>query len=372
MSSQMNMAIIPYTAPKTPEEFIRSEFEKRTLPSLENRLWLNIFSYLNLQSLAGCSEVDRCWKQLSSDRALWSPIFENTDLSHVKTPYSSISPSWKYRNLALSFTSSDRFGAAIAACEKAAKLDNINGAYGLRDICKQASKVKDYKTAIQCQQLAKQYHPDAGDEAMSFLIQSQVKDANFIENSEKLLQLSLALINEDREFGFQALMPVVKKCADLGMFEKAMEYTRIGQTLGNLKTCSRPRDHSDDIDPFREMSCHMLSLKQYKLSEECARKLDTNRYHPESLFADIIFKQIEEENFFNELLIAELKPGTLFWVKAYNGLVFGLLDHERYEEAKKYAQSRLQAPSEFGKFDFIVELKKKFADLKMDVDLWLG
>lgn len=368
----MSTALIPYTPPKTPMEFIKSEIEKRNPPKLPSELMLYIFSFLDVRSLSRCSLVDQRWKQLSSDRILWTNIFEKTDLSHVRTQRSFMSEAWRYRDLTLNFSGSNRFEPAIAACEKCAQLDAYNGAYGFRDLCKKACEVKDYKTAMKCQKLAKQYYADAGNEAMSFLIKSQVEDLNFLEHSEALIQLSVELIDEDREFGLQALITVAKKFADLQMFKEAMKYTQLGRTLRDSRHCSRRRNHNDDIHPFNEMGKHMLSLRQYKLSEECARKLDKQYHYPEEFYSDIIVKQIQEENFVNEALFSEIRPETKSWITASEGLVFGLIDNGRYDEAQKIAKSRLQATWGFRKHEFKHKLEKKLLSLGINAILWLG
>lgn len=372
MSSSMSMALIPYTRPKTPSEFIKSEIEKKNPPNIYIELMIHIFSFLDVRSLSRCSLVDKQWKLLSSDKILWSNIFRKTNLSHVKTENSFMSEAWRYRDLSLIFSQSKRFGSAIAACEKCAQLDAHNGAYSFRDLSKMACEAKDYKTALRCQQLAKQYYADAGNEAMSFFIKSQVKELNFLENSESLIQLSVDLINEDREFGLLALITVAKKFADLQMFDEAMKYTQLGRSLRDSRRCTRGRNHNDDIHPFVEMGKHMLSLKQYKLAEECARKLDEKYYHPDWLYSDIIVKQMQEENYVNEALFFEIGTETSPWIKASEALVFGLIDNERYVEAQKIAKSRLQATWDFGKHDFSYRLERKLFSLGINITLWLS
>ena len=283
----------------------------------------------------------------------------------MKTQLSFVSEDWRYRDLALIFTGSGRFEPAIAACEKSAQLNAHNGAYGFRDLCTKACEVNDYKTALECQKLSKQYYADAGNQSMSILIISQTEDSNFLEHSEALVQSSVDLIDEDREFGLQALISVAKKFADLQMFEDAMTYTELASTLKVARGCKRDRDTSNDVYPFIEMSQYMLSLKQYKLAEEYARKVNPCFCSsPNWLFSNIIAKQMQEENFVNEALFSEINNVTEAWRRTCEALVFGLIDNGRYDEAQKFAKSRLQTAPNYGKDDFKRKLERKLLQLE--------
>lgn len=365
-----------------PKEIISQnslEIEKNNVPNLPSELIKILFSFLDAKSLSICSLVSLEWKQFSSDKELWSKIFENFDLYQLQNYFFNMDKVEEYRKLSVKLTPSNRFGAAIAACEKSAKLDAHTDAcgfrdisYAFRDISEVACKVKDYKTAMHCQMLAQQYFAVVGHEAMSLIIKCQVADANFLENSDRLINMAIALIDGDREFGLQALIAIAKKFADLQMFDEAMKYTQLGRTLRSSRNCRRGRDQRDDIHSFTEMGKHMLSLKQYKLSEECARKLDPHYFYPEWLYADILVKQIQEENFVNESLFSKIKFGTAHWITASEGLVFGLIDHGRYEEAKNIAKLRLKVEWSFGMPQFEKRLNEILTKLEMDVNLWLA
>lgn len=293
-------ALIPYNPPKTPMEFITWKMEKKNPSRLENEQIVRIFLFLDVRDLAKSSQVSQRWKLLS--------------------------------NIGLQSTS-------------------------------------DYTIAGLFQKLAEQYCADVENEAMCYVIKSRVTNPNFLQHSDALIQLSQKLIAEDREFGLQALMAIAKKFADLQMFGKAMETTELARTLGHLRQCPRaPYHNSETVYPFAEMGAHMLSLKQYKLAEECADKLNLPyRLDAEvqwglpdlaspmlqgNLYADIVVKQINEENLVNETLFSKIECDTCPWVKAIEGLALGLIKHNRCREATEFAKSRLRTTWEFGKAHF--------------------
>lgn len=348
-----------YTSSKNLGESI----EKIKLPKLVNELILHIFSFLDVQSLNRCFLVSHKWKMLSSDRVLWNKIFEDFDLSKFKIKLFFMNEAWQYRSLSISFNESNCFGAAIAAAEKCAKFDAIKAAYAFKEICQKACEVKDYKTASQCQKLSKQHFADAGNLAMSFLIKSRVENADFLDHCEKLVELSLSLIDQDREFGLQALLAIAKKLADLSMFEKAIDYTELATALRGSRSCNRARNKCNDVHPFLQMAEYMIYLKQYVLAEECAKKADQNDYDCQWIYADIVIQQIQEENFVNESLFSKLETETMPWMKASEALVFGLIDNNRYCEAQKIAKSILQATWDFGKSKFKRKLEEKLVTL---------
>ncbi len=336
-------------------------------PRLPNELIVHIFSFFDMRTLVRCPSICREWKELSSDEILWKGIFEKTNLSQFKLKFFSLDEAWTYRDISSKFIESGRFGAAIAACNKCGELNKSNGAYALRDLCMKACEIKDYEMAYRCQKLAEEYvayaekdteHTAcAANETISYIIKSQVTDPNFLENYENLINLSVTLIDKDREFGLQALIAIAKKFADLQLFDKAMELTQLAKTLGDSRVCKRGRNHSDDIHPFNQMSKHMLSLKQYKLAEECADK-SVEQCPSSWLYSEIVIKQIREEKFFNEPLYSKVKHGTMPWICASEALVFNLIDMGRIEEAQKIAQERLQLTWFYGMSDF----KKKFEE----------
>jgi hypothetical protein len=362
MSSATNLTLM--NLPKTPKELESSQIEKQNYPCLPTQLMLRVFSYLDILNLSKCSLVNHQWKRWSSDKTLWKNLIAKFDISQW-APQTYMGVAWKYRDLALSFSKSFLFGAAITCCETGMKHgDSIGGPHTLRDICRRACQIKDYKTALECQQLAKQLLASAGNLAMSDIIHFQTRAANFLENSEKLIESSLNLIEEDRDLGLEALVTIAKKFASLQMFDKAMQYTQLATNVRDSKKCSRSGEHID-IQPFREMGKHMLSLNQCNLAEECAKKIGRNNFAKE-LFADIIIKQIQEENFINERLLAEIEFDTIPWERACEGLVFGLIDKARYEEAQKIANLRLQ--SNFGNSRFTEKLRHKLMSLGMFAD----
>lgn len=262
---------------------------------------------------------------------------------------------------------------SFAACEQSAKLNPFIGGYGFRDLCKSACDRKDYETALECQLLAKKYDEDAGNEAMGCLIISQAKNSNFLEVANKLISQSIALIDEDREYGLQALMKIAKKFANLQKYEEAMQCTQLAKTLGDSRDCTRERRPLLDILPFNKMSEHMLKLKQYKLAEEYARKSEDRFGATSWLFTHILIKQMKEENFLNEALLAEMppNPNTESGVTAIEAVVFFLIDKGRLDEAQKFAKIRGLLQLDIDQ-DFKLELEKKLAKSGIDVNAWLS
>jgi tetratricopeptide (TPR) repeat protein len=334
-----------------------------------NDITFNIFTFLDLRSLVRSSLVCKNWKDVSENASLWREILNRTDLSLVETKNSFISIAWKYRDISLIFSDSERFHPAIEACKISAKHDPHNGAYGFRDICQKACDMNRYDIALKCQQLAKHYYADAGNAAMSYFIKSQAAKSDFLEIYQQLIEMSVNLIEDDREYGLQSLMEVAKKLADLNRFGEAMHYTQLARTLRDSRDCTRGRDHSDDIHPFTFMGKHMLSLKQYKLAEECARKIDVRHYHPEWLYAEIVVKQIQEEHFVNDRLFSEIRPKMAPFITAAEGLVFGLIACGRYDEAKDFTKLRMQLDRVVGKYDFKRKIKE---NLGVSVEDWFA
>ncbi len=377
MNNSIKTNVMPQRVEATPMELeMETGGTANALSILPNEIIVRIFSFLGI-TLLKCPQVCKEWKRLSSDndlwsRELWSDIFKTADLSHVKTYNSFMKEDSKYRDIALQFMKSNKIGVAIAACERCAQINASNGAWGFRDLCKAACDRKEYETALQCQQLSKKYEADAGNQAMSYFIISQVCDPNFLESAEKLISHSKALINKDREFGLQALMTIAKKFADLQKYEKAMQCTQLARTLGDARDCTRGRNQNDDIHPFNLMSAHMLGLKQYKLAEECARKGESHFCHTDWLFSYIIKKQMEQENFVNIALLTEISPNTLPGITTYEAVVFHLIDHGRFNEAKKWAKIRLNIDWEYDKHPFKINLERKLAGSGIVMNAWLS
>lgn len=369
----LSSAIIPYVPPKSPMDFIRSEVERMN-PSavplgLPKELALAIFAFLDRQSLSRCFLVSHDWKLLADDRFLWSEIFRRRPiLERENSPFNEAK---EYHDIAIKFSQSGLFGAAFAASQVCVQFTPEVGAYSFSYLSKKACDAKRYEAALDFQQLAMAHHADAGNEAESYLIIGQISEANFLDKSDQLIQRAVALIDSDREFGLQALVAIAKKFADLKMFEGSMKYAQLAQSLGEAKTCLRKRNFDRDTHPFTEMSRHMLSLKQYALAEECAKKMDARFCQPANIYADIILAQMEDEDYINESLLAELKPETMPWVQTHEGLVFGLIAKGRYKEGQKLAQIRLQVEWRYGVAEFKRELKNKLDGLGLDSNDWM-
>jgi len=60
-----------------------------------NDVTFNIFTFLDLRSLARASLVCINWRDVSDNASLWREILNKTDLSRVKTENSFISIAWK-------------------------------------------------------------------------------------------------------------------------------------------------------------------------------------------------------------------------------------------------------------------------------------
>jgi hypothetical protein len=379
----MSMSIaVHYSSQETVSNVVACSVEKeeeKNFPHLFPNLGILFFSFLDKASLVKCSLVNKEYAKISANQNLWIEILKKLNFSEIKAKWGRNGGAWKYRKVSLQFIKTNRFHAAFVACEKCAQLDASVGAFGFRDLCIKMCKIKNYEVAARCQELANSYFlslkkkdcfVNPGYESMSHYIQSRVEDSNFLEKSEELIQLSLTLIDDDREFGLQALMTIVKKFADLKMFEKAMALTQQARNLRDQKECKRERNHGEDIEPFVVMGKHLVSLKQYQLAEECARKIDFWVYNPHWIYKDIVIKQIREENFVNESLFSKIR--SISWIEASEGLVWGLIDHERYDEAQKIAKSRLSTIWDGKKDKFKLKLGERLKSIGIDPDLWLS
>lgn len=330
--------------------------EDPILSFLPIELVVQIFSSLGELHLAKLCLLNHKWKQLSSKREFWNLVWENIHLTQISTPHSFRCAGTRYKQLSEKFSIANRFEAAIAACEKCATINNLFAGNGLKDISKMACDAKNYETAKECQMLAKKHWANSGSEAMCIIIQSQVSDEDFLKNSKKLIQSAVTLINENRRFGLKALLTIAQKFVEMKMFAEALECTQLG--INDSKIC-------DEENPYLVMAKYMITQKQYTLAEAYAKKLD----HPEALYSDIVTMQIKEEKFFNSSLYALIKPDTASWFIASDGLVFGLINMEKYEEAKKIAQARIE--TSFGSFLFRCNLKTTLTNLGIDASTWL-
>ena len=365
MNTSINFGPILCTPPHTSKEFIACVEEKTNIECLDRATMLRIFTFLDMRTLLKCSLVSKRWKWMSADRFLWKALFATTDLSHIKTENSFRSISYKYTDISLAFVRTSRFEIAMAACEKSAQHDAVDGASGLRNLCVEACKLKEYETAMLCCTLAKKFHQNIGNQAVAHCIESRVKDSDFLEKATELVHLSVDLIKDDREFGLQALMTIAKKFADLELFKDAIDYTQQAHNLRDEYPCNRERICHNDIHPFGEMGKHFLDLNQYELAINCAKKVCRQHHRHEYLYAAIILKQIQKNNFINESLFAEIERETLPWIFACEGLAFGLLDHHRLDEAKKYAKMRLSVTWFNGKNEFEKKFKEKLNHLEI-------
>lgn len=348
------------------------------ISTLPDELLLNIFSFLGLKSLARSCEVNRHWNRLSYDKSLWSGIFKISHFDRIKT---NCGNDHKYSDLTKIFDRTQRFSIVIAGCQKAVKLKDACSGFGLMDICKAACDLKDYDMGLLCQQLAKQYHSEAGNEAMSYFIRSRVADSNFIKIYKKLIKSSLDLVMKDREFGLEALITITKKLADLELFEESMKYTQLAEELQNTRKCDRPRILSDDIHPCYDMAKHLLRLKQYKLAEECAKKMRRCNCHENYfIYSKIVIAQFKEENIINEKLLSELRSHPSYWTSTSTTLAIALIDYRRYKEAKKFAKSVFaidksyvgsRPDDQFNCMDLVRDLRDKLIKEGLNIKDWL-
>jgi hypothetical protein len=284
---------------------------------------MHVFSSLDFRSLARCSLVCKKWKQLSSAQNLWKDLFVKQVL-----PYGFRVTSY-YARLTFPFVGSQRCEVALAGCEMIPLshggdkecVDHVR-AESFRDLCKQACLVHEYKFAQECQQKASQYLAEAGSQAMWVLIKTQAEDSDFLEKSEKLLQLARELIKQDREYGLDALIAVAKRFADLKDFTQALKLIEEARTLrDSIPLIERPTSPFDreyhfdrNILPVAEMCKHLVRLGQYELVQECFKNIEKEYFHPEWLPKEM--GEVEEENFIKRLLSPELQSGTIPWVMA--------------------------------------------------------
>lgn len=354
--------LIPHNPAQVGAELVRPKKEKKIVKNVfEVPLF---FSFLDLKHLSRCFLVNKKWKHLASSNLLWKSVFERTNFVFLRTYNSFISEAWKYRDLSMNFARANQFGAAIAACQKCAELSSINGAQGFKDLCEKACRIKDYKTAVECAQLAESCHPDVGSQAINIFIKTQlieVTEIQFLKNVNNLIDMSVDLVDKDREFGLDALISVAKKMADFKNLEVAIRYTVRAEALKKEKKCKRQRNEEQDVNPFFEMAQHMLTLKEYGFAESCAKQ--SKHKLIDSLLTEIVIKQLEEEEIFNEGLLKQLKPGTIYWITAYERAALGLIDHKKFRKANEMLKIRFSAEKICNTRPFRYELKQKLKEL---------
>jgi hypothetical protein len=364
----------------TPSHQQSMEINKNNNPgfifNLPDDIIVSIFTSLGLQ-LKDCTAICKKWYLLTTQatektRQLWLTIFNNISMSRQRTlnwdgRFCSFddSDSQKYWFIADYCSGCHKFGLALAAADKCESLDPTKGALAFGSIIRAALWIKDYKLAEQCQQLANKYSPNEGslifregDNEIKKHILSKIKHQDFLEVSDKLISLSLALIDNDDSSGFglwlglESLMTIALQFAKLQKFEEAMKYTQLARTLRDAKAPQKKRSQNY-IKLFNQMGLRLLSLKQYKLAEECAKSGEPQLIYPDYLYAKIIIGQIRDENYVNETLLDQLRFNNNIYIEtstknndealsACREAVFALIDQGKYKEAKKYAEICLQ------------------------------
>jgi len=217
--------------PLSPERSFKTEKEITKKKRVPNALIVHIFSFVPMQNLSQCSRVCSFWKFCSFDRtALKIIVFRSKNIP-VNTRQEKIKAAWKYREISSKCDLNDPFqtAAAIAACEEGAKFNTHNAAYGLKELCNQACKKKNFSAAAKCQQLAHKYYADAGNQALAILIKAKIEEPDFTKNAEHLIRLSQNLLLIGNEGGLHALSAIAKKCKELRFFDKVNSIAQIMQ-----------------------------------------------------------------------------------------------------------------------------------------------
>jgi hypothetical protein len=274
---------------------------------------------------------------LIAEERVGEALFAKIDLPQLTIDGSAFSGAEMWKQLSIKLFESHRYGPGLAACKKCAALDAACGVEGFKALCESACSNEQYEVAEQCQRYAQNYDADAGNEAMSCILESQAEGSAY-KDLEHLIQLSVDLTEKDREFGLRPLMAIAKRYAKLSDFPRALSCTQLAKKIRDSKKCERERDQDKDAFPFSAMCLYMLSLKQYKLAEEYAGRSEVESELEsdglEWLFSRIIITQIQEDAL-NENLLSKLKPGSMTWQEVSPGLVVYYNSHGKSEEAKK-------------------------------------
>lgn len=146
------------------------------------------------------------------DEVWWTQCFNTIDLAPIETRHSFMEPSWRYRDFSEILVKGGYVNAGLAAAKKCVEMDPHNGGYALRDLCQWTLSNPDF--ALQCAELAKTAYADAGSEAMMYILLSRIAEVNEAKEMDELIERSVALTREDREYGLKVLFVICLRLTD--------------------------------------------------------------------------------------------------------------------------------------------------------------
>lgn len=220
--------------------------------TLPENLMHEIFSFHSLKQLL-CKNaiVNKRWRQISDYCPLWQGIFKKETRYTNSLPY-----------LASKFLRQSLWGAAFAATEAYAQVKHKDymGVYHFLDIGEDVCKAKNYVFAHKCLEICSGEININTSYLMFHIIKSQVKEANFVENADELINLTKELRRKDNYLGLLSFKKIANECVDFHLYEKAISCTKKAEKFN-------PRDNKHLN--FYKMAARLLKLKEYGWFKEC-------------------------------------------------------------------------------------------------------
>lgn len=297
--------------------------------------------------------------------------YPNADLSKLNASNSFISTDWLYRDLSMIFAQHDFWNLASAAAARCSALDAHNGAFNFRDLCRVALARNNQEKAWLFQAEAQKFSPDAGGQSLMAILEQKINLATDPESSLDQIEAHLTpLLELDREYGLRCLIAVAKKAVDAQKTEMALTLVERAFKERQGRDCRRGRNHSDDVQPYRDMARYCVQLKQYELSELFARKADTHSTHLSWHLTDIVTSKLADETV-DHRLIDELHACGRLTEDLVVQITSVLFAQNHLNEARQLLIRHFEGLEQFGRDSLIRRLEKPLKSKGLEAKKWL-
>lgn len=297
--------------------------------------------------------------------------YPNVDLSNLKTSHSFMNSAWLYSDLSMIFAQHGFWDLASAAAAQCSTLDAHNGAFNFRDLCLLGLAQNNHEKAWLYQAEAQKFNSDAGGQSLMAILERKIKLATDPESALDQIEAHLMpLLELDREYGLRCLIAVAKKAVDAQRTGIALALVERAFKERQARNCSRGRDHSDDIHPYRDMARYCVELKQYELSELFARKADTQYTHLSWHLTDIVTSKLADETV-DHRLIDELHASRRLSENLVLQITSVLFAQNHLDEARQLIIRHFEDLKQSERDSLIRRLEKPLKSKGLEAKNWL-
>lgn len=343
---------------------ISVETKSSTLKVLPAELMINIVSYCNIEAVwTVCSLVNKTWKALSrSQNNLWVTLLQKDDLSYIEDERVKKTLCDSMTN---TFLKSNQYEFVFAIFEKYP--ESKAHAFIVR-IFKKVFETKNYSIAKRCLGFALSHENDIPHKKsittrlIEDYVTTYVREPNFLEISDELINDALFLRNRDIQSCFCTLMKIVERFVDLQKYTKVNELIKV---CHDIEAESPPHSMATltcmNIGTlyFKCIGHRLFHLNQFALAEQCMSYTET----PINVLFANYFNAEFKEGQVNEFYFSKIRDDFSRFEQraAHEKWFFHLIktgDTERINEHRKKIIDHFDSFSNTEKFFFKIDLRE--------------